>query len=81
MYQQEPTLIFSSEHFVASNVESVKKSYTSDHEMCEKETTSLFHYDDFGVSNVEIGYQITELVILTSNIDLDLISLVFDLRS
>ena len=43
-------------------------------------TTFKFHSDYFGVLNVEIGSEMAKLVKMTSNIDLDLLASVFDLR-
>ena len=41
----------------------------------------LVYSKPFGVLNVEIGKKLTKLQILSSNMDLDLIVPVFDLRS
>ena len=56
-------------------------SLTSDPEKCEGEPTFIFDFEHFGVLNVEIGKEMAKLVKLTSNIDLDLLAAVFDLRS
>ena len=54
---------------------------TSDPETCEKEPTFKFHSDHFGALNIEIGSEMAKLVKITSNIDLNLLASVFDLRS
>ena len=41
----------------------------------------MFYSEYFGVLNVEIGQEMAKLVKMTSNIDLDLLASVFDLRS
>ena len=41
----------------------------------------IFYYENFGALNVKISKESAKLVKLTSNIDLDLLASVFDLRS
>ena len=53
---------------------------TSDLETYEREPIFILNFGQFDELNVEIDLKMAKLVKLTSNIDLDLISSVFDLR-